>query len=237
MSDSRDKEGTGRKARLLSGQPETPGRRQGRAVIAGQDEQEGGDGRYDRGGEGRADYPLAESERAEPEIQQDEESRQRDEIAGGAHGGPGFGNEDRDMVHDAGNSFALTLALAMPLAVCALGPGTAGWKHIAVAAGYYGILFAFSSWAARRWGGKEGVLARTVFMESRIAVVLIGFAAVGFGSPVLLEIAPDVLAVTIAGSGLADGRSVGLLARGHGCSVLRVSWVVLSDREARRKAS
>ncbi len=177
-----------------------------------------GRGRYDEG--------------SEPEVLQGEESGQRDEVAGGAQGGPGPRNEDREMVHDAGNSLALTLALAMPLAVCALGPGTAGWRHIAVAAGYYGILFVFSSWAARRWGGKDGVLARSVFMESRIAIALIGFAAVGFGSPVLLEIAPDVLAVAIAGSGLADGRSVGLETRIRGCSVARALLCVARDRRA-----
>jgi len=177
-------------------------------------------------GRGRCD------EGSGPEVQQGEGSGQRDEVAGGAHGGPRPRNEDREMVHDAGNSLALTLALAMPLAVCALGPGTAGWRHIAVAAGYYGILFAFSSWAARRWGGKDGVLARSVFMESRIAIALIGFAAVGFGSPVLLEIAPDVLAVAIAGSGLADGRSVGLEGRIRGCSVARALLCVARDRRA-----
>ena len=135
------------------------------------------------------------------------------------------------MVCDVGNSFALTLALAVALGVCALGAGTANWKHIAVAAGYYGVLFVFSSWAARRWGGKDGFLARTAFMESRIAIVLIGAAAVAFGSPVLLEIAPDVVAVAIAGSGLADGRALGLEARIRGCSVARAFLGAVSSRE------
>ena len=222
------------KARPFGRQPEAAGLRPGGAPIAGQDEQEGGDSRYEEGEQGGAEYQFTENGRAEPEVQQDKESGQRDEVTAGAHGGPGFGNEE---VHDAGSSFALTLALAMPLAVCLLGPGTAGWRHIAVAAGYYGILFVFSSWAARRWGGKDGVLARSVYMESRIAIALIGFAAVGFGSPVLLEIAPDVLAVAIAGSGLVDGRAVGLEARIRGRSVARALLCVASDRGAGRKAS
>ncbi len=134
------------------------------------------------------------------------------------------------MVHDAGNSFALTLALVLALAVCVLGPGTAGWNHIAVAAGYYGVFFILSSWAARRCSREEGVPARTVFMESRLAIAVVGIAAIGFESPVLLEIAPDIVAVAIAGSGLADGSALGLVARNRGCSVVRAFLVAAPDR-------
>ena len=144
-----------------------------------------------------------------------------EEIAGEADKGPDVGNEHRERVHEVGNSYALTLALVLVLAVCAAGPGTAGWGHIGISAGYYGVLFAFSSWTARCWGGWDGILARTVFMESRLAIVVIGVAAIGFRSPVLLEIAPDVVAVAIAGSGLADGTALGLEARRRDCSVVR----------------
>ena len=112
------------------------------------------------------------------------------------------------------------------------------WKHIAVmrrlGAVLRALLFAFGEAAAARFGfGGGGVRARGVAREecacapwrcsceSRIEG-WIGFAAVGFGSPVLLEIAPDVLAVTIAGSGLADGRALGLEARAQDRSVARV---------------
>ncbi len=58
-------------------------------------------------------------------------------------------------------------------------------------------------------GAKRGLLDRTAFRESRLAVAILGFAAVAFGSPLLLDIAPDILAVAIAGAGYADGIAVG----------------------------
>lgn len=222
---------------LAGGEAEARPLGKGGAVIAGQDQQERQGRHHEQGEAGRPGSPLADSERTEPEIQQDEESRKGDEVAGGAHEGPCLGNEDGEMLHDASNSFVLTLALMLPLAVCAAGPGTAGWKHIAVAAGYYCVFFLFSSWAARRCSDEEGIVVRTVFMESRLAIAVVGIAAIGFGSPVLLEIAPDVVAVAVAGSGLVDGRAVGLEARSRDCSVARALVGVVSSRGAGRKAS
>ncbi len=129
----------------------------------------------------------------------------RDGVSGEAQ----LGREVGDREHDAGTSLALTLALAWPLAVCALGPQTADWKHIAVSGGFWCALFGFSFCVTRRWGAKRGLLDRTAFRESRLAIAILGFAAVAFGSPLLLDIAPDILAVAIAGAGYADGIAVG----------------------------
>ncbi len=93
----------------------------------------------------------------------------------------------------------------MPLAVCALGAGTAGWKHIAVAGGYWCALFGISFWVVRRWGSGEARPVKAAFVECRLAIALIGIAAVTFRSPVLLEVVPDILAVTIAAAGCMDG--------------------------------
>lgn len=148
---------------------------------------------------------FAPQDGAEPVSQEAHEEKGK-EVSGNACKAP---EEVGDAIHDAGISLILTLALAWSLTVCALGPQTAGWKHIAVAGGCWCALFGFSFWAARRWGVENGLLARTAFRESRLAIATIGFAAVVFGSPVLLAIAPDILAVAIAGAGYADGMALG----------------------------
>ena len=111
--------------------------------------------------------------------------------------------------HDAGLSLILTFILVALLAVCALGPQTAGWKHIAVAGGYWCALFGILYWAVRRRGAGEKAPVRTAFVEIRLAIALIGFAAVTVRAPVLLEIVPDILAVAIAAAGGMDGMAVG----------------------------
>lgn len=128
---------------------------------------------------------------------------------GEAHIVTEIGGDGGKIRHDAGLSLILTFILAVLLAVCALGPQTAGWKHIAVAGGYWCVLFGILYWAVRRRGAGEEAPVRTAFVESRLAIALIGFAAVAFRSPVLLDIAPDILAVAIAAAGGMDGMAVG----------------------------
>ena len=101
----------------------------------------------------------------------------------------------------------------MPLAICALGAGTAGWEHIAVSGGYWCVLFGISFWLWRRGVSRRETPFRALLVEGRLAIALVGFAAVTFRSPVLLEIVPDILAVAIAASGAADGMAVGVLRR------------------------
>ena len=115
--------------------------------------------------------------------------------------------------HEAETSLLMTLVLVMPLAICTLGAGTAAWKHIAVSGGYWCALFGVSFWVCRRRGSGRGTPFRALFVEGRLAIALVGFAAVTFRSPVLLEIVPDILAVAIAASGAADGMAVGVLRR------------------------
>ena len=125
----------------------------------------------------------------------------------------GFGNrpagDGGEIRHDAGLSLILTFILVVLLVVCALGPQTAGWNHIAVAGGYWCALFGVLYWAVRRRGAWEKGPVRTVFFESRLVIALMGFAAIAFRSPVLLEIVPDILAVAIAVAGGMDGMAVG----------------------------
>ena len=124
----------------------------------------------------------------------------------------GTGMKFRDR-HEAETSLLMTLVLVMPLAICTLGAGTAAWKHIAVSGGYWCALFGVSFWVCRRRGSGRGTPFRALFVEGRLAIALVGFAAVTFRSPVLLEIVPDILAVAIAASGAADGMAVGVLRR------------------------
>lgn len=107
----------------------------------------------------------------------------------------------------------MTVALVVPLAICAFGAGTAGWKHVAVSGGYWCALFGISFWLWSRRGSGRATPFRTVFVEGRLAIAIIGFAAVTFRSPVLLEVVPDILAVAIAAAGGADGMAVGELRR------------------------
>ncbi len=111
--------------------------------------------------------------------------------------------------HEAGTSLLMTVFLVVPLAICALGAGTAGWKHIAVSGGYWCALFGVSFQVTRRRGSGCGTRFRAVFVEGRLAIAIVGFAAIAFGSPVLLEVVPDILAVAIAAAGCADGVAVG----------------------------
>ena len=216
---------------MAGGQPEARPFRKGGMPEAGSNEENGNKERHENGEPARADMPGPQLDRANAEVEKDQEGGKRNGEPGEAHGEIGHGDEGGDVFHDAVTSFALTLALVMPLAVCALGPQTAGWQHIAVAGGYYCFLFGFSCWAARRWGAASGGVYRTAFRESRLAIVVIGVAAVGFRSPALLAIAPDVLAVAIATSGYADGLAVGLLARWRGCSSVGALWTVMRIRD------
>ncbi len=177
--------------------------------VAGQDQRAGQNREEQKGDPGRSGSVLPPQDGAEAVSQEDHEENGK-EVSGEACKAP---EEVGDSFHDAGISLILTLALAWSLTVCALGPQTAGWKHIAVAGGCWCALFGFSFWAARRWGVENGLLARTAFRESRVAIATIGFAAVLFGSPALLAIAPDILSVAIAGAGYADGVAVGVLRR------------------------
>lgn len=206
-----------------------------RTPVAGKDQGERNEGGHSQDGERWAKNPSAERERSKPEIHEKAPGGQCDEKSGETHCGPCLGNEDREVFHDAGKSLALTLFLALPLGICAAGPGTAGWEHIAVSAGFYCVLFGLCSWATGHWGAEKDPVHRTVFMESRLAIGTIGIAAIGFRSPALLGVAPDILAVGIAMAGYADGIAVGLVAHRCGCSRLRAFAAVCLHRGGGRE--
>ena len=131
-----------------------------------------------------------------------------DEVTGDAGVSPEAIGQFGDR-HEAETSLLMTVVLVMPLAICALGAGTAGWEHIAVSGGYWCVLFGISFWLWRRGVSRRETPFRALLVEGRLAIVVVGFAAVTFRSPVLLEIVPDILALAIAAAGVADGMAVG----------------------------
>ena len=93
MSGVRDKEYLSGQGMPFESDPEARPLGKCRAVVAGQDRKQGDERRHEQGEPGGAQYPSAGSERAEPKLEQDDESRKRDEVAGGAHGGLWPGGE------------------------------------------------------------------------------------------------------------------------------------------------
>ena len=192
--------------------PESPARRRWRKrrqPPAGQEQYGSDEDGHEQGESGRPESRVPRQEGVEAKKQKGHEERDGNEVSGGAYIGPEVGGDGGEIRHDAGLSLILTFILFALLVVCALGPQTAGWKHIAVAGGYWCVLFGILYWAARRGGAGEKAPVRTVFVESRLAIAILGFAAVAFRSPVLLEVVPDILAVAIAAAGGMDGVAVG----------------------------
>lgn len=193
--------------------------------VAGQGQGGGNQREAKHGGPGRAESRFAVQEGAEAKNQKDHEERE-EEVTGKTCKDPEVGREGGGAGHGAeGTSCAFTLVLVVPLAVCALGAGTAGWKHIAVAGGYWCALFVISYWVVRRWGSGITGPVQVLFVESRMAIGLIGIAAVTFRSPVLLEVVPDILAVSIAAAGCMDGLVVADSRRLQACARNGVSDV------------
>ena len=132
-----------------------------------------------------------------------------------------------DFAHDVGASLIVTVLLFGLLVACAGPRGETVWVQFAVFGVGYGGLFACEWFWARARGRSWGEELRVGFVECRLTVGLFGFAAVLFGSPTLLGIAPDVLAVAGAIGGGVEGRALGLVARDRGVSAAGAARVAL----------
>ena len=132
-----------------------------------------------------------------------------------------------EFVHDAGGSLVATGMLLALLVGCGARQGEMGWAELAVFGSGYGALFAcewfWGSGRSSSW--REEKVER--FADVRVTVALFGMAAVLFGSPTLLDIAPDVLAVTGAIGGCAEGRALRLVARERGVSLAGAARVAV----------
>ena len=141
------------------------------------------------------------------------------------------GEEDfgvgEEFMHGSECSLLVTFGLLIFLAICGGLGGGVEWFHFAVFGGGYGLYFALTCWSERRWGDGGCGQAATGFLESRLAVLMGGVGAVVFGSPGLLELAPDVLAIAGACGGMPDGYNVGELSKRMRCSWVRALWLML----------
>ena len=144
----------------------------------------------------------------------------------------GLFNEDFEvLVHEAHGSLFLTVWLLGMFVLCALQGGFSEWWQLAVLVGGYVSTFVCTYLDSRPSGGSLSIVSRTSFVESRAAVAMVGLGAVLFGSPVLVEVAPDIIAVACVFGGIADGCAVGLVARAHGCSAIKaVSMAIGASR-------
>ena len=187
-----------------------------------------------------------DTEAKEPSGETGQESVSRSdaekEPEGGKHCGgiaDDSGNEgdelgvDELVLHDACKSVCLTFLLFNLLVLCGLWGEAPTWKYFTAFLGGYGVLFAACCGLARRRGSDEESAGATAFVESRMAIAMLGVGAIAFGSTVLLEIVPDVIVVAGVLGGISDGNSVGAIARQRGCSVLGSVGFVLRMGEAR----
>ena len=180
-----------------------------RLPIAGQDQHDQEEDGHEPGEVGRSESQVRVPPGTDAEEDKENQGRKGEDVSGEAGEVPKEGSQFGDIRQDVGLSLLMTVLLAVPLAVCALGAGTAGWRHIAVAIGYWCALFGISFWVVLRKCAGNVAQTRIAFVECRLAIGLIGIAAVTFRSPVLLEVVPDILAVAIAASGCMDGIAVG----------------------------
>ncbi len=135
------------------------------------------------------------------------------------------------LVHEADVSLFLTVWLLGMFVLCALQGGFSAWWQLAVLVGGYGAMFVFMYLDIRQSAGSLTIGSRTMFVESRAAVAMVGVGAVLFGSPVLVDVVPDIIAVACVFGGIADGYAVGLVARAHGCSAIKaVSMAIGASR-------
>ena len=132
-----------------------------------------------------------------------------------------------DFLHESENSLLVTIGLLGVLAVCGARGEGLEWLHFAVFGGGYGLLFGVTCWSERRWEDGECGQAASNFLESRLAVLMAGVGALVFGSPGLLELAPDVLAIAGVCGGVPDGSNVGELSKRMRCSWGRALWRLL----------
>ena len=141
------------------------------------------------------------------------------------------GEEDfgigEEFLHGSGSSLLVTFGLLVVLAICGGRAGGAEWFHFAVFCGGYGFYFGLTCWVERRWGDGGCAEAASGFLESRLAVLMGGVGAVVFGSPGLLELAPDVLAIAGACGGIPDGNNVGELSKRMRCSWIGALWLLV----------
>ena len=188
----------------------------------------------------QAEDKKQDAEEVEPSGETGRESVSRPDAQekpeGGKHGGgiaDDPGNEGDELgvddlvVHDSCKSVCLTLLLLSLLVLCGVWGEAPSGKYFSAFVCGYGVLFAAFCGSARRWGSDCGGTRCTAFIESRMAVAMVGIAATGFGSTALLEVAPDVIVVAGVLGGISDGNSVGAIARKRGCSVLGAVGIVL----------
>ena len=91
------------------------------------------------------------------------------------------------LVHEAYVSLFLTLWLLGMFLLCVLQGGFSSWWQLAVLVGGYSSMFVCTYLDTRPNGRSLSIVPRTMFMESRAAVGMVGLGAVLFGSPVLLK--------------------------------------------------
>lgn len=163
--------------------------------------------------------------------QEKEKEKTGSEIAG--DGGERI--EDEEFLHEVSDSLWLTIISLAVLVSCGLRGGEADWIHYTVFGLGYLILFGVFCLGEKFEAPEPARSAEwsAVWTGSRFTICLVGFAAFSFGSPVLLEISPDMIAVVGALGGSIDGSGVGELAKRRGCSTGTAVIAALSDRGGR----
>ncbi len=119
-------------------------------------------------------------------------------------------------------------AVLLGLAVgCGIRAGSLGWAHLAVAGVGYAAFFGFEWVLGRRQGPECREASSGTFVESRQTVALVGVGAFAFGSPVLMELAPDVLIAAAIFGGSDDGRAAREVGRRFGMSAMASTGLLL----------
>lgn len=157
-----------------------------------------------------------------------------DEVAEGGKDKKEKGLDRFDVVHEAGTSLLLTVAVVVVMGLCLLRAGSVEWLHLAVLGSGYAVLFSICWFLVRRSSGRPPEEPQVGKGDIRIIAIVAGFAASVFGTPAFLDIAPDFLAVVGALGGADDGALVGWLSRHTGLSGMRAVLLALWEENPER---
>lgn len=188
--------------------------------VPGNEEQGEADGKHETGREDEPRIGGADASGAPEAVCGEEQEGRR--AGGHGHEVDETDGETEEFfgAHEAAYSFCMTLSMLGSLPVCFMAGAPVGVPHVAVSA--LGTMVCFvGGYALMRKAGQvlPARPAHPPFLECRMAVVLVVFAAVVWKVPPLLEAAPAIVSVACCFGGFVDGMVVGAVGGRRGLAL------------------